>query len=601
VQAVPALMSGVSIAVKPMRSLPNAMLPGLACGVLGLALAPMAASQAMAQAVVQALPSSAQALPSSDPMNLNAALARLGRNPRDMQALIDAGQAALAIGDVDAAVGFFSRADQVSPGNPQVKLGLARALVLNGNPYDAFALFGEAERSGTLDAAAALDRGLAYDLVADNAQAQRYYRQALAAGPNEEASRRLAISLAISGDKRGSGTAISPLLARQDKAAWRARAFALAIMGQTEDAVAVVNGTLPAGLAAGIAPYLRYMPRLTPAQQAAAANFGQFPRASEIGQDDPRVARYATTSNARRVAVASADAGLIPKGEPLGRNARSRDSGRDTGRDSSRSKNTEAIRQLPSSVATADAFPPFVKGPAAAAPAAPQPVRPAVPATVAPVSAAAPVRAAAAAPVIAAAPARPAAVVVSTPVVQPTPRPTPPPPVTIAVAAAPPPPPPAVRVAPPTPAPPVPPTPRRMTLAEAFSDLSGPAADVTPAAGAVDIRRIRPTRVAATGATTPTPAAPSHPSRIWVQLATGRDRSALAYDWRRMALKAEGPFKNRRPSISSWGQTNRLLAGPFESEAAASSFMAQLRRASVDGAFQWTSPAGQVVDALASR
>ena len=252
-----------------------------------------------------------QTLPSNDPMNLNAALTRLGRNPRDVQALIDAGQAALAIGDVDAAVGFFSRADQVTPGNSRVRSGLARSLVLNGNPFDAFALFDEAERGGILDAAAALDRGLAYDLVADNASAQRYYRQALAGGANDEATRRLAISLAIAGDKRGSGTILSPLLSRQDKAAWRARAFALAILGQVDDAIAVVNGTLPASLAAGITPYLRYMPRLTPAQQAAAANFGQFPRASEIGQDDPRIARYATTAS-RRSAGSTGDCRSAP-------------------------------------------------------------------------------------------------------------------------------------------------------------------------------------------------------------------------------------------------------------------------------------------------
>ena len=293
-----------------------------------------------------------QATPNSDSMNLNEALTRLGRNPRDSQALIDAGQAALAIGDVDAAVGFFSRADQVSPGHSQVKAGLARALVRNGNPYDAIPLFEEAERVSPLDSTAALDRGLAYDLVADNASAQRYYRQALTAGPNDEATRRLAISLAISGDKRGAGATLSPLLTRQDMAAWRARAFSLAILGQTDEAISVVNGTLPPALATGIAPYLRYMPRLTPAQQAAAANFGQFPRASEIGQDDPRVARYATTG-ARRTALASADSGLIPKGEPLGRSSRR---GRDE-RNASRDAQASSTRERPAEVALATGIP----------------------------------------------------------------------------------------------------------------------------------------------------------------------------------------------------------------------------------------------------
>ena len=568
-------------------------------------------------------------------MNLNAALARLGRNPRDVQALIDAGRAALAIGDIDAAVGFFSRADQVTPGNPLVKAGLARALVVNGNPFDAIPLFEEADRGGAIDSTAALDRGLAYDLVADNASAQRYYRQALAAGPNDEATRRLAISLAIAGDKRGSGTTLSPLLSRQDKAAWRARAFSLAILGQVDEAISVVNGTLPANLAGSIAPYLRYMVRLTPAQQAAAANFGQFPRASEIGQDDPRIARYATTAS-RRTVLATADAGLIPNGEPLGRNSRNRDNGRDSSRDrrnSGRAGSSDNARQRPPEVASADAFPPYVpqNSRSAAAVSLPAPTRVPTPAPVSTVAAPAspaapPVRVAAAAPAasqpVTQSPltpptARVSSATTSKPVVQsiPTPRPvvaavvmppapapvTEPPRQVIAAVSPPPAAPPLARVAPSTPAPPVPPTPRRITLAEAFSDLSTPASDITPASGAVDIRRIKPARVPAPGTATAAPAAPSHPSRIWVQLATGRDRTALGYDWRRISRSAEAAFKNRRPSISAWGQSNRLLAGPFESEAAANSFLGQLRRASVEGAFVWTSPAGQVVDALGGR
>ncbi len=238
---------------------------------------------------------------------LNAALAQLGRNSHDGEALIDAGQAALAVG---AAVGFFSRADQVSPDYALVKAGLARALVRNGNPFDAIPLFEEAERIGPVDSAAALDRGLAYDLVADNASAQRYYRQALAVGANGEATRRLAVSLAISGDRRGAGTTLSPLLTRQDMAARRARAFSLAILGQADEAISVVNGTLPPNLATAITPYLRYMPRLTPAQQAAAANFGQFPRTTEIGQDDPRIARYAATGERRTSIVGDTAAPL---------------------------------------------------------------------------------------------------------------------------------------------------------------------------------------------------------------------------------------------------------------------------------------------------
>jgi hypothetical protein len=139
------------------------------------------------------------------------------------------------------------------------------------------------------------------------------------------------------------------------------------------------------------------------------------------------------------------------------------------------------------------------------------------------------------------------------------------------------------------------------SLAEAFAEFNRPSTDATPAAGAVDLRRIKPTRPKVEKpAEPPKPPPPSHPSRIWVQLATGRDKAALGYDWRRMTREKTELLRGKAPFISAWGQTNRLLTGPFQSEAAANSFIAQLRRADVDGAFVWTRPAGQVVDALAA-
>ncbi|MET0252101.1 MAG: hypothetical protein ABW203_07985, partial [Novosphingobium sp.] len=232
-----------------------------------------------------------QAIPSQASYQLNAALGRLAANPADTDALIAAGTAALELGDQEAALGFFAKADQLAPGNPRAKVALAGAMVRNDNPYDALRLFDEAERAGASVALLAGDRGLAYDLVGANSDAQRYYRQALAAAPSDEVVRRLALSLAISGDRKGFEAALAPQLQRQLPAAWRARAFALAILGSEAEAVAITNRTMPATLAQGIAPYLRYMPRLTPAQQAAAANFGHFPRAAQIGRDDPRAAR----------------------------------------------------------------------------------------------------------------------------------------------------------------------------------------------------------------------------------------------------------------------------------------------------------------------
>lgn len=250
---------------------------------------------------------------------LNAALARLARDPRDIQALLDAGGAALDLGDTDAAIGFLSRAEQVAPGTAGVRARMGIAVLRSNLPFDAIRWFDLAEQAGFNRVEMATERGLAYDLIGDNAAAQRQYQLALTAGRNDEASRRYALSLVIAGDRRGAELVIQPLLERQDRGAWRVRAFIMAIAGQSDEAEGIARATMPADLAAAISPYLRYMPRLTAAQQAAAANLGRFPRAADIGRDDPQVVQYALAHpRAPRV-----DAALVPQGEALG--ARGRD------------------------------------------------------------------------------------------------------------------------------------------------------------------------------------------------------------------------------------------------------------------------------------
>lgn len=591
----------------------------LAIGALALALG--WASTAVTQPVVQPLPT-------GESRALNMALARVAANPRDANALIDAGNAALGMNDIDAAIGFFTRATQVAPLDVRAAGGLAGAHLRNEDPYTAITLFNDAERSGPLSSALLAERGLAYDLVGDNATAQRYYR--LAGPNNDEAVRRLALSLAISGDRRGSEAALSPLMVRQDKSAWRIRAFSLAILGDEAQAVSIANATMPAALASGIAPYLRYMRQLTRAQQAAAANLGHFPRASEIGRDDPRIAQYSSPS--ARAPATGPDAGLIPSGQPFGASGSARARGtlqaparptraerRQQERDArdaraaqerqarqDRSRPPERVRPPEPVVAVSTTPPPpstlapsrsATRPPAAPTPAAPVASRP----TLA-VAAPAP-----SAPRPAASPSSPVAVpgftlspsassgppAMNAPVASsPAPARVGPPATLVDAAptAAAPPPAPAPVAAPPSRSP-EPPRPRSM--AEAFGDLGRPAASIVPAPGAVDIRRVAAPRPAVAK-----PAVPAHPSRVWIQIATGRNKQALGFDWRRMTKDDAALFRARKPYVTAWGQTNRLLTGPFETEAAANAFLTQLRRADIDGAFLWTSPAGQVVDAL---
>ena len=252
-----------------------------------------------------------QPLPSSQVQRLNRALLELARQPTSVPAMLEAGDASLDVGDLDAAIGFYQRAAEVDPSDARIKLGLARVYLKSGRPVEAMPLLQEAESAGAPARDVLGERALAYDLLGDQAAAQETYTRAIALTPqDDEARRRLGISQAISGDKDSFQATLSPLIEGRDIAAFRARAFGLAILGEQERAEGIVNSVMPPDIAARINPYLAFMPRLTPAQQAAAANLGIFPRAADIGREDPRIARFAQ--------AATSDAKLEPAGEPLG-------------------------------------------------------------------------------------------------------------------------------------------------------------------------------------------------------------------------------------------------------------------------------------------
>ena len=561
-----------------------------------LGLAPLAAQSddgevdAISQPVVQPLPG-------GPGMKLDSALGKLARNPRDVNALIEAGQASAAIGDAEAAMGFFRRADQLQPATANIKAGLAGAMVLAEDPFSALPLFEEAERLGPVNPRLMSERGLAYDLVGDNEQAQRYYRLALSAGPDDETLRRLALSQAISGDRRGMEVTLSPLLQKQDKAAWRTRAFAFAILGLAPEAEAIARANLPEAAAGGMVAYLRYMPRLTPAQQAAAANLGHFPRAAEIGRDDPRIAAFARPK---------ATLALTDKASPAAASAAR------PGRARSRQIPAETRPQPATSLpARADSPPvvPELKPAGVALAVSPQ----GVPASSeAPKSASKPLASGPAASVgpgfsaldnpkatVPEAASSPASAVGPAPVqvAVTAPKPTP------TVVAAPPPGPAAASPAPPPAA--LPKKPRN--LADVFADLAPPSREIELAAGAVDLRKIAAERAKveaaeakaakAKEAAAKSPAV-TQPSRIWIQLAGSRDKAGLGGDFRRFSRNDPELFKGRKGFTSAWGQATRLLTGPFPNEKAATVLLAQLKKAGISDAFIWTSPAGQVVDPL---
>ena len=210
----------------------------------------------------------------------NDALARnirvLATSPRNFEALIGAGRAALALGDMQAAAGFFGRAEEVWPASPLPQAGMGGALAQAGDGRGALQYFARATQLGATQTMIGADRGLAYDLLGQHKEAQADYRIALHGSDADEARRRLALSLAITGHKAEALSMLSPLMARGDAGGARCRAFVLALTGDVRGAKSAIEVAMP-GSSDNMAYFFRKLPELRSDQKVAAVNLGIFP------------------------------------------------------------------------------------------------------------------------------------------------------------------------------------------------------------------------------------------------------------------------------------------------------------------------------------
>ena len=225
----------------------------------------------------------------TDADKLADAMRTLGANPRDLNALIEAGELSLTLGDPTAAATLFKRADQIDPMNGRVKAGMARILVQQERPGEALRYFDQAAGYGLDPRTFAGDRGLAYDLIGEQQRAQRDYRLALQAGPQDEVQRRYALSLAISGRQDEALKQVEPLVRKGDRGAWRARAFILAMGGDVPGAEKIAGTMMPPNMASGLAGFFQQLPKLAPVDKAFAVHFGEV-RASAARLADARMA-----------------------------------------------------------------------------------------------------------------------------------------------------------------------------------------------------------------------------------------------------------------------------------------------------------------------
>ena len=579
--------------------------------------------------------------------NLNRHLSRLASNPRDVDALIGAGEAAIDLDDTRAAAGFFARADMIQPNNGRVKAGLGRVMLKTQNAAEALRMFDQATRLGYPEATLLSDRGLARDLTGDQAGAQRDYQAALKHTPdNTELTYRYAASLGISGQVEAADKVLQPLLHKSDRPAWRFRAFILAMNNRQDDARKIASQTMPAQLAAAITPYMVKMPYLTAAQKAAAVHFGHFP--TTVGSTVAAVAP--TPAPATPSAVAPSQAAPAPVvAAPRQTRAQRRSAGRTTlARADNRAAPSASVQTR---AATTSATTPVEPGeqtrptsPPAAAPSAT--MRPTVPPPTVPPTAT-PARPSASgtaqvqgppAPGFESLSARP-----STPPSAPlaaTPAPTMAPAQAAHPAAIQPAPvqsAPVQAAAPPTPTPttPQPDPAATRTLADIIRTIDVPDSERRSTVAAVDLAEVAALQAArraeqqaaaeevkktALAAKAKAAAAAklkaeadakakkaaeekarlaANPSRNWVQLGVGSNRGALAFTLKNLRRK----YDDVAPQdgwVANWGRTNRLLIGPFASFTRAKAVESKLKGAGAD-AFAWQSEAGELVERLTTK
>ena len=590
------------------------MMRGMRHGMMLLAAGTIAGTAAGAQTPSR-LPPGAVVQPMVDNgAELRRHLTTLADNPRSLDALIGAGRAALATGDAEAALNFFGRAEQISPRDARVKAGMASCFAHLGRAPAALNLFAEAVALGAPVVEIAGDRGLAYDMVGDLRRAQQDYVISLRHRQDPEVQRRLALSLAISGEQEAALNVIAAQLRRNERAAWRTQALVLALTGDAAGATRTAQGTMPPGAASAMAPFLAALPGLSPQQKAMAVHFGHFPTAGRgqgAWRGDTSADPTALALAMGGAAPAPRTAASPPEAEPAA--TRRRPGGR-RGSSASRRRNTEVRDsgdpyRLRSRTQTA-------RRESRAAPPARSSAREAAPAAERPATEIAQVNTRwAGAPVIppqaqAAAPPPPAqapaaqlpAVAAPSPapqqqglVMTPTPAP---PPVTVRQAD-----PEAVPVASPgfslaerqPDAPAASEAPPREPLADIESVVAALPSEEPPA------RRPEPVRTAERAAEPARPsrgrtAQPAHPRRHWVQIAGGADRSALPREFARLRAQA-AELAGRTAWTTPLNATNRLLVGPFASASEAQEFVNRLAQRDV-AAFAWTSPAGQEVERL---
>ena len=92
----------------------------------------------------------------------------------------------------------------------------------------------------------------------------------------------------------------------------------------------------------------------------------------------------------------------------------------------------------------------------------------------------------------------------------------------------------------------------------------------------------------------------AEPSRVWVQVSGGANEGDLPKQWNKLRADQPGMFKGRSGYATPLRATNRILTGPFASEAEAQAYVNKLAKQGMSG-FLFKSEAGQKVNKLPAK
>jgi hypothetical protein len=92
----------------------------------------------------------------------------------------------------------------------------------------------------------------------------------------------------------------------------------------------------------------------------------------------------------------------------------------------------------------------------------------------------------------------------------------------------------------------------------------------------------------------------ANPERVWVQVSTGATEGDLPKAWKKAKAKAPTVFGSRGGWTAPWKATNRVLAGPFKTDAEARTFVNQLAKEGVS-TFTFTSDPGEIITKLPAK